>query len=57
MNYFLLIDVIPKLSPDAAMLYINAGDFMKMGKWMMFRVDNKEGLEDLKQFIAVKASK
>lgn len=34
--------------------YDNAQDYMKMGKWMMFKVENEEDLNDYKELISVK---
>jgi hypothetical protein len=46
--------VLPALSPKIQELYQNAGDFMKTGKWMMFRIESESGLEDYKRLCAVK---
>ncbi|MFZ5353121.1 MAG: DUF3788 domain-containing protein [Bacillota bacterium] len=48
--------VLPKLSPEIADMYRNAGDFMKQGKWMMFRIHNTKLLEDYKLIASVKKS-
>ena len=32
--------ILPALSPAAAELYNNAGDYMKMGKWIMLRIND-----------------
>lgn len=45
---------LPNISPEAAELYLNADDYMKMGKWMMLRVDSPGALRDLKTIIAAK---
>lgn len=45
---------IPKLSPELVELYRNAGDFMKQGRWFMFRITDRVGLEDFKKLAAVK---
>jgi len=45
---------LPNLSAEAAEMYLSAGDYMKMGKWMMLRVDNPGALRDLEAIIAVK---
>lgn len=45
---------LPLLSEPTANLYLSASDYMKMGKWMMLRIDNKQILEDYKKIIAVK---
>jgi hypothetical protein len=42
------------LSPDMADLYRQAGDFMKLGKWIMFRINSTAGVEDYKRMMAVK---
>lgn len=42
------------LSPDIQKLYKEAGDYMKMGKWIMFKIFNNERLEDYKKMISVK---
>lgn len=47
---------LPELSEAAAEMYRNAGDYMKMGKWMMLRVDTPEALRDLEKILAVKFS-
>lgn len=47
---------LPNLSPEAAELYLNADDYMKMGKWMMLRVDSPGALRDLETIIAVKVA-
>ena len=46
--------ILPKLSPEIADLYRQAGDYMKLGKWMMFRISDAAGLEDYKNIISVK---
>lgn len=46
--------ILPELSDSAAELYRTAGDYMKMGKWMMLRIDTPEALEDLQRILAVK---
>lgn len=46
--------ILPKLSPAIADMYRNAGDYMKLGKWMMFRINDAAGLEDYKNIISVK---
>lgn len=47
---------LPKLSPEIAELYRRAGDYMKLGKWMMFRIKDDAGVEDYKRIISVKLS-
>ncbi len=46
--------ILPSLSKKTAELYRNAGDYMKIGKYMMLRIDSKETLEDYKKIVAVK---
>lgn len=46
--------ILPDLSPAAAELYNNAGDYMKMGKWIMLQINNPTALEDYKKIMAVK---
>lgn len=52
----LMENVLPKLSPEIGDLYKNAGDYMKMGKWIMFRIKDQFGLEDYKQLITAKCA-
>ena len=47
--------VLPELSPGLAELYRGAGDYMKLGKWMMFQVKTARDVEDYKRIAAVKA--
>ena len=47
-------DALPRLSEEAAEMYRTAGDYMKMGKWLMLRVDNPGALCDLETIIAAK---
>ncbi len=42
------------LSPEMRAQYDNAQDYMKMGRWMMFRVDNDADLRDYKLLMSVK---
>jgi hypothetical protein len=49
--------ILPELSVATAEKYRAAGDYMKMGKWLMLRVDTPEALEDIKKIIAVKLEK
>ena len=51
-----MMAILPELSAATAKMYQTARDYMKMGKWMMLRVDSKEVLEDLKKILAVKMS-
>jgi hypothetical protein len=46
--------LLPHFSPGIAELYKNAGDYMKLGKWMMFQIKDAEGVEDYKKLISVK---
>jgi hypothetical protein len=46
---------LPALSPGLAELYRSAGDYMKMGKWMMFQLKTEQDVEDYKRICAVKA--
>jgi hypothetical protein len=47
-------DIFPKLSPDMVELYKQAGDYMKLGKWMMFQIKDETGLNDYKQLVEFK---
>lgn len=46
--------LIPELSEAMANRYKVAGDYMKVGKWMMFSIEKWEDLEDYKKLINVK---
>ncbi|NLA86994.1 MAG: DUF3788 domain-containing protein [Clostridiales bacterium] len=46
--------ILPSLSKETATLYRNAGDYMKIGRYMMLRIDSKETLEDYKKIVSVK---
>jgi hypothetical protein len=46
--------ILGNLSPYIAELYKQAGDYMKLGKWIMFRVTDEAGVEDYKKIISVK---
>lgn len=46
--------VLPMLSNTTANLFRQAGDYMKMGRWMMFRICDETGVEDYKRLISVK---
>ncbi len=46
--------LLPELSDTMASRYKDAGDYMKIGKWMMFPIKNREDLEDYKKLISVK---
>ncbi len=50
-------EILPELTHATAELYRAAGDYMKMGKWLMLRVDTPETLEDLLKILAVKMGK
>ena len=45
---------LPRLSPETAKLYRDAGEYMKTGVWMMMRVDSETALRDLETVLAVK---
>jgi hypothetical protein len=45
---------MPLLSPKMQELYKDAGDFMKMGRYMMFRIENERDFEDYKRLCAIK---
>jgi hypothetical protein len=47
-------DIFPKLSSGMVELYKQAGDYMKLGKWMMFRIKDETGLNDYKQLVEFK---
>lgn len=49
-------EIIPTLSENIAQLYKNAGDFMKLGKWMMFQIKDQERLDDYKKLISIISS-
>ena len=46
--------ILPIISSEIAELYKNAGDYMKLGKWMMFQIKDSAGLEDYKKLISIK---
>jgi hypothetical protein len=46
--------ILPELSDYTADLYRNAGDYMKIGKWMMLKADSAQVFEDYKKIAAVK---
>lgn len=48
--------VIDRFTPETAEQYRNANDYMKIGKYMMMRIDSPEKMEDYKTIIAVKMS-
>lgn len=43
-----------ELSPEMRVQYDNAQDYMKMGRWMMFRISNDTDLRDYKLLMSVK---
>ena len=43
-----------ELSPEMRAQYDNARDYMKMGRWMMFRVSSDTDLQDYKLLISIK---
>jgi hypothetical protein len=49
--------ILPELTGGTAEMYRKAGDYMKLGKWMMLRIDTPEVLEDLMKLLAVKMRK
>lgn len=46
--------ILPMLTAEIAELYSKAGDYMKLGKWMMFRISNEAGVQDYKKICEVK---
>ncbi|MGB4694960.1 MAG: DUF3788 domain-containing protein [Bacilli bacterium] len=50
----LMQSILPDLSPKTAELYNKAGDYMKMGKWIMFQINDSTTLEDYKKILTVK---
>ncbi|MCX7773300.1 MAG: DUF3788 domain-containing protein [Clostridia bacterium] len=47
--------VLPRLSEECAERYRSAGDYMKMGRWMMFQINDQAGVEEYKNLVSVKA--
>jgi hypothetical protein len=43
-----------KLSPDMLERYNKAQDYMKMGKWMMFKIEKKNDLDDYMLLMSAK---
>jgi hypothetical protein len=43
-----------ELSPEMRIQYDNAQDYMKAGRWMMFRIQNETDLRDYKLLMSVK---
>ncbi len=46
--------ILPDLTEYTADLYRKAGDYMKIGKWMMLKADSERIFEDYKKIVAVK---
>lgn len=46
--------LLPQLDGQLADLWLKAETFMKVGKWMMWRVSDRAGLEDLLKVLSVK---
>lgn len=46
--------VAPELSANILEKYRHAGDYMKMGKWIMFQIKDLVGLEDYINLVSVK---
>ena len=46
--------LLPSLTPAVRELYSQAGDYMKLGKWIMINVSDSETLEDYLKLCAVK---
>jgi len=46
--------LLPELSDYTAGLYSKAGDYMKVGKWMMLKADSKKIFDDYKKIVNVK---
>ena len=49
-----MMQLLPILTPPIAEAVEKAEDFMKNGRWLMFRVDSAETVEDYKRMCAVK---
>lgn len=47
-------ELLPDLSAELAELYNSAGDYMKVGKWMMFRIASRETMLDYLKILAIK---
>lgn len=43
-----------ELSPEMRVQYDSAQDYMKMGKWIMFRISNENDLQDYKLLMSAK---
>lgn len=50
----IMLNVLPELSKEIAEMYLNAGDYMKVGKWMMFRIADRHIMHNCLRIIAVK---
>jgi hypothetical protein len=46
--------LLPTLTQFMSERIEKAGDFMKNGRWIMFRADNRDVVEDYKHMCAVK---
>lgn len=46
--------LLPSLTPRISDMYTQAGDYMKLGKWMMFNVSDAATLEDYFKICSVK---
>ncbi|MDR2559647.1 MAG: DUF3788 domain-containing protein [Oscillospiraceae bacterium] len=46
--------ILPELSAEVRDCYQNAGDFMKIGKYFMFRIEKESEFEDYKKLCMVK---
>lgn len=49
--------LLPQLTPEMAQRYNEAGDYMKLGKWMMFSITDAATLEDYKKICAMKLAR
>ena len=63
--FFVMVVISYKLDPEmerilhelyeyTAGLYRQAGDYMKLGKWIMLKADSEQVFEDYKKIVAVK---
>lgn len=48
-------EILLTLTTNMAELYNQAGDYMKLGKWLMFQIKDSSTLEDYKKIVSVKA--
>lgn len=46
--------IVPLLSEETSALWKRAGDYMKIGKWMMFQIKDPVQVEDYKKILSVK---